>query len=340
MAADVLIGLDIGSTCIRAVQGGRGKTTPTVTHFGVAPLPAGAVQAGFIYDGKAVTAAVRQLWSATKLKARHVVVGITNPQIVVRPMSVSNLPAREMRSSLPFQVRDALPLAVEKSLLDFQPLEDPGKEKTVRGLLVAAPKEPVIATVHAIEQAGLHVARVDVASLALLRSVSRLDGQVEAIVDIGAQATTVVVHADGEPLIVRTVPRGGSDITEKIATRLGANVEEAESLKCRVGLRAEEGPETADVIREAIRPLLGEVRSSFAYVTSGERHTRVARLVLSGGSAGMPGLAPYLAAELGVEVIPADPSVRVRDLRGGRRGRVEPLQSSASISVGLTLRAA
>jgi type IV pilus assembly protein PilM len=340
MPSDVLIGLDIGSTCVRATQGGRGKTTPTVTHFGQEPLPPGAVQAGVVHDDKAVTAAVKQLWSTAKLRGRDVVIGVTNPQIVVRPMSVSNLPARELRSSLPFQVRDALPLPVEKSLLDFQPLEDPGKEKTVRGLLVAAPKEPVIATVQAVERAGLHVARVDVASLALLRAVSRLDGQVEAIVDIGAHATTVVVHADGEPLIVRTVPRGGADITDQIANRLGANRDEAETLKCRVGLQAAEGPETADVIREAIRPLLGEVRSSFAYVTSGERQTRVARLVLSGGSALMPGLAAYLGQELGVDVVPADPSVRVRDLRGGRRDHLQPLQSSASISVGLTLRAA
>jgi type IV pilus assembly protein PilM len=340
MAADVLIGLDIGSTCVRATQGGRGKTTPTVTHFGQEPLPPGAVQAGVVHDDKAVTAAVKHLMSAAKLRGHDVVIGVTNPQIVVRPMSVSNLPAREMRASLPFQVRDALPLPVEKSLLDFQPLEDPGKNKTVRGLLVAAPKEPVIAAVQAVERAGLHVARVDVASLALLRAVSRLDGQVEAIVDIGAHATTVVVHADGEPLIVRTVPRGGADITDQIATRLGANRDEAEVLKCRVGLHAAEGPETADVIREAIRPLLGEVRSSFAYVTSGERQTRVVRLVLSGGSAQMPGLAAYLGQELGVNVVPADPSVRVRDLRGGRRDHHQPLQSSASISVGLTLRAA
>jgi type IV pilus assembly protein PilM len=340
MASDVLIGLDIGSTWVRATQGGRGKTTPTVTHFGQQPLPPGAVQAGVVHDDKAVTAAVKHLWSTAKLRDREVVVGVTNPQIVVRPMSVSNLPAREMRASLPFQVRDALPLPVEKSLLDFQALEDPGKAKTVRGILVAAPKEPIIAAVQAIERAGLHVARVDVASLALLRAVSRLDGQVEAIVDIGANATTVVVHTDGEPLIVRTVPRGGADITDQIAHRLGANRDEAESLKCRVGLLAAEGPETADVIREAIRPLLGEVRSSFAYVTSGERQTRVARLVLSGGSAQMPGLPEYLAQELGVEVVPADPSVRVRDLRGGRRDHLQPLQSSASISVGLTLRAA
>ena len=62
---------------------------------------------------------------------------------------------------------------------------------------------------------------VDLASFALLRAASRLDAQVEAIVDIGAEVTSVVVHADGEPLIVRTVPRGGTEITESLATRLG-----------------------------------------------------------------------------------------------------------------------
>jgi len=340
MASDVLIGLDIGSTAVRAIQAGRSRPVPAVTQFGQVPLPSGAVQAGVIHDDKAVTAAIRQLWGSTRFRGRHVVVGVTNPQVVVRPMSVSNLPAREMRTSLPFQVRDVLPLPVEKALLDFQPLEDPGQEKTVRGLLVAAPKEPVIAAVQAIERAGLHVARVDVASLALLRAVSRLDGEVEAIVDIGAQATTVVVHRDGEPLIVRTVPRGGADITERIATRLGANAAEAETLKCRVGLRADEGPETAEVIREAVRPLLGELRSSFAYVTSGEGQARVARLVLSGGGAGLPGLDEFLGAELNLEVVVADPTVRVRDARGSRRDRPDQLHTSACVSVGLTLKAA
>ena len=66
---------------------------------------------------------------------------MTNPQLVVREMSVSNLPAKEMRKSLPFQVRDMLPLAVERSLLDFHPLEEPGDSPTVRGLLIAVPKE-------------------------------------------------------------------------------------------------------------------------------------------------------------------------------------------------------
>jgi type IV pilus assembly protein PilM len=339
MAAVTLIGLDIGSMSIRAVETSRGKDGPVVTNSGHLPLPDGAVRGGVIHDDKTVTQALKQLWATTKFRGRKVVLGVTNPQIVVRQMSVSNLPAREMRKSLPFQVRDALPLPVERSLLDFYPLEDPGQNETVRGLLIAAPKEVVLTAVHTIERAGLHVARVDLAAFALLRAVSRLTTNAEALVDIGAQSTSVVVHVNGEPLIVRTIPRGGADITETIAKRLESSVAEAESLKCRVGLRAGE-PEITDVIREAVRPLISEIRSSFAYLTSGERQTTVMRLVLSGGGSLLPGLVEALGNQLDMEVVMADPVLRLRDVRRDRRDRFEAFRASAAVSIGLTLGAA
>src|SRR3982750_568390 len=217
-------------------------------------------------------------------------------------MSVATLPDKDLLKSLPFQVRDMLPLPVDRPLLDFFPREEAADGKTVRGLLIAAPKEAVTTAVQAVEAAGLNVARVDLASFALLRSTAYLDEQVEAIVDIGAHATSVVVHNDGQPLIVRTLPRGGAEITERIAARVGATLAEAESIKCRVGLQAEGGPDTAAVVREAIRPLLNEIGSSFAYLTSGDRHTRVSRLALSGGGSQLPGLVEALHDQLGIEV--------------------------------------
>jgi type IV pilus assembly protein PilM len=339
MAATNLIGLDIGSMSIRAVETSRGKDGPVITNFGEVLLPEGTVHIGVIQNEKTVTAALKQLWATAKFRGRSVVLGVTNPQIVVREMSVANLPAKEMRKSLPFQVRDLIPLPVERSLLDFYPLEDAGDGKTVRGLLIASPKEPVMTAVHAIEQAGLHVARVDLSSFALLRASSYLDGQVEAIVDIGAHSTSVIVHEDGEPLIVRTVPRGGAEITERIAERLGANIAEAEAIKCRVGLLDEGGPDTAAVVREAIRPLMNEIGSSFAYLTTGERQSRVARVALSGGGALLPGLVPALSELLGLETVLADPMIRVREHRQGRHTNHESFRSSAAVSIGLTLGA-
>jgi type IV pilus assembly protein PilM len=337
MATNTLIGLDIGSTSIRAAETQRTKEGPIIANFGHFALPPGAVQGGVVNDEKTVTGALKRLWATRKFSGKRVVLGLTNPQVVVREMAVTNLPRQELRKSLPFQVRDALPLPVEKSLLDFFPLEDPGTNETVRGLLIAAPKEAVLGAVRATERAGLHVTRVDLASFALLRAVSRLDEQVEAIVDIGARATSVVVHLGGEPLIVRTIPRGGAEITETIATRLSISVPDAEALKCEMGLRGEDDQEAADVIREAVRPLISEIRSSFAYLTAGERHSRVARLALSGGGALLPGLHDALTNQLGIDVEVADPIMRLRGLRRVKHGPLEQVRSAATVSIGLAL---
>jgi type IV pilus assembly protein PilM len=340
MAPATLIGLDIGSTSIRAVETSRSRSGLAIRELGQVQLPTGAVQGGVIHDHKAVTLALRKLWSANRFHSRKVVLGLTNPQVVVRTMSVTNLPEPELRRSLPFQVGDVLPLPAERSVLDFCPLEIPGQSKTVRGLLIAAPKEAVLAAVRTVERARLHVARVDLASFALLRAASRLDAQVEAIVDIGAQTTSVVVHSDGEPLIVRTIPRGGVQITEMIAARLSVSAAEAESLKCRVGLRADEEPEAAEVTLEAVRPLISEIRSSFAYLSAGDRSSRVARLALSGGGALLPGLVDALSGQLDVEVVIADPLARLRNLGRRKRDSLERFRSSVAVSIGLTLGAA
>jgi type IV pilus assembly protein PilM len=340
MASVTPIGLDIGSSSIRAVEVRRGKDEHNLTNFGQIPLAPGTVQGGIIQDPVSVTSALKQLWAACRFGTRHVTVGVTNPQLVVREMSVSNLPAKEMRKSLPFQVRDMLPLAVERSLLDFHPLEDPGTNPTVRGLLIAMPKDAVMTVVQAVEKAGLHVVSVDLASFALLRAASRLDTQVEAIVDIGAEVTSVVVHADGEPLIVRTVPRGGAEITETMATRLGIPGPDAEVLKCRFGLHGDGSPDTAVAAADAVRPLVNELRSSFTYLASSERQKQVTRISLCGGTALMPGLAEHIQRQLNVAVMYADSAGRLRDTRKARQRGFDSFVPSAAVSIGLTLGAA
>jgi type IV pilus assembly protein PilM len=340
MASVTPIGLDIGSSSIRAVQVRRGKEDVSLSSFGQIPLPPGTVTDGVIQDPAAVTGALRQLWSNARFTTKNVVLGVTNPQLIVRETQVANLPAKELRKSLPFQVRDMLPLAVERALLDFYPLEEAGDAPTVRGLLIATPKDAVLTAVAAVEQAGLRVDRVDLASFALLRAAAHLDAQVEAIVDIGAQVTSMIVHADGEPLIVRTVPRGGIEFTDAIATRLGIHPSEAEELKCRFGLQGDGRPDAAGAVHDAIRPLVNEIRSSFTYLASGERQKRVTRLALAGGGALMPGLAEHLEEQLAVRVVLADSAARLRDTRRARQRGFDNFVPSAAVSIGLTLGAA
>jgi type IV pilus assembly protein PilM len=335
------IGLDIGSTSIRAVEATRTKDRTVINNFGQAVLPDGAVVGGVIKDDKAVTAALRQLWTSQGFRTKEVSLGAAHQQVIVREVRVSNLPPKEMRQSLPFQVREVLPLPVDEALLDFYPLEKPGRADTVRGLLIAVPREAVIKAVYAVERAGLHVAHVDLACFAALRAAAHLSADTEAVVDIGATATNIVIHTNGVPQIVRTIPRGGADITRLMASRLDMSPAEAEVLKCRVGLSDDEGPESAEVVAEAIRPLLNEIRSSLAYYESSHTDHRVTRLALVGGASLLPGLTQQLSDYLGVNAFLSDPLQRVSDSRrGGRHDILGRFGSSAAVSIGLMLGAA
>lgn len=341
MSATTLVGLDIGSTSIRAVEATIAKDRPVINNFGQAFLPPGAVAGGVIKDDKAVTQALRQLWTSQSFGTRDVVLGVTHQQIVVREIDVAKLPARELHQALPFLVRDVLPLPPDQALLDFYPLDKDAPGDTVHGLLIAAPKQPIIDTVHAVEGAGLHVAQVDLSCFAALRASAHLAKDTEALLDIGANGTNIVVHTDGTPKIVRTVPRGGSEITTLVASRLGLSNSEAETIKCRVGLRTEESDESAEVVSEAIRPLITEIRSSFNYFASSHPGERVRRLALVGGAALLPGLPERLTDELGVPAFLSDPLQRVVDPRtGGRHDVLGRFRSSAAVSIGLTLGAA
>jgi type IV pilus assembly protein PilM len=136
------------------------------------------------------------------------------------------------------------------------------------------------------------------------------------------------------------VPRGGIEITESIATRLGIPPAEAEALKRRFGLHGDGRPDGAEAATDAIRTLVSELRSSFTYLASGERQKQVTRLALCGGSALMPGLAEHLQKQLGIAVVYADSTSRLRDTRKGRERGFDSFAPSAAVSIGLTLGAA
>ncbi len=356
MPSGTVTGIDIGSTAIRVVETSRSKNEAYLANFGQVAIAPGAVDGGLIIDPAEVTGALKHLWSEHKFKNRNVVVGVTSTQILVREMTLPNVPPKQLKQTLPFQVRDLPPMPVDKALLVFHPLSDPGDDETVHGLVVAAPKENVLTTVRAVEKAGLTVSRVDLASFAILRSAALLNAPVEAIVDLGAHASTIIVHSDGRPLIVRTVPQGGRAITETISERLSIGLEDAEALKHNFGLIDPNSGENASssahahdahhgmlpgVILDALRPMISEIRSSFAYVKSVDDQARVANLVVTGGGAMLPGLADRLRFELDLDVFLADPVSRLSESRKrGKHNELAQYRSSAAISIGLTLGAA
>ncbi len=104
------------------------------------------------------------------------------------------------------------------------------------GLLIATPRGPVLAAVEAVERAGLKVARIDLSSFGALRSIGDEHLVVQAVIDLGAHLTSIVIHDHGVPKLVRTLARGGQELTDLLMDDLDLTLEEAERVKCETGL--------------------------------------------------------------------------------------------------------
>lgn len=346
--ATTAIGLDIGTSGVRAAELSFGKgDAVTLEKFGQVALPEGAVRDGEVLDPSAVTAALRQLWTATKFSHKKVVLGVANQRVVVRQVELPALPPADLKRSLPFQVQDYLPMPVEDAVLDFHAVETvPGESgDMVRGLLVAASRETVMANVRATQAAGLRVNMVDLTSFAVLRSVgTRRDSEVEteALVDIGARVTNIVVHADGVPRFVRILLMGGQDITDSVAEKLGVPLAEAEGIKQSLGLVGAGGEyeRASRVVDSVTQNFLDEVRGSLDYYAASNPGFPIDRVVVSGGGSCLLGLAERLGSTTRFDVVAGDP---MSGMQIGRTGLSEQqlafIQPLAAVPVGLALGA-
>lgn len=312
------IGLDLGATSVRAaslsVTGNDGQPSARLERVASAALPRGVVVNGTVEDPTTLTGALKALWQANDFGSTSVILGVANPQVVVRDLRIPFLDPQQQAKALPFQARDVIALPINEVILDFVPLGPPDPATgLVDGLLVATPRGPVLAAVGAVERAGLKVARVDLSSFAVLRSVAQEDLEVEAVVDLGAHLTTIVVHHRGVPRLVRTLARGGQELTDRLADRLALSPEEAEAAKRAHGLSDPQDP-ASSALREAIRPLISEIRSSVNYFRSSNSGARLERVALTGGGAGLPGLAETVAEQVGAPTTVANP---VQHVDGG-----------------------
>jgi type IV pilus assembly protein PilM len=338
------IGLDIGSTAVRAVE--LVGTPLTVVRASQVALPPGAVESGEVRDPAAVSEALRKLWSDGGFKGRQVWLGVGNQRVVVREISLPYLPEKELRSSLGFQVQEFIPMPVEDAVLDYDPIGEFEQEdrRMLRMLLVAAQRGMVDQVVQAVTGAKLEPMGLDLIPFAMVRSVGATDGGLdldegvaeEAVVDVGAHVTNIVVHARGATRFVRILPSGGRDVTVAIARSAGVEDDVAERLKR--GETVQDAPAPQTVRQAALQraaAFVDEVRSSLEFYTAQAKEARIGKVLVTGGGSRLDGLFELMRQRIPVPVEPGSVFSRVpHQLDEADVAAAEPL---LAVAIGLAL---
>lgn len=282
-----VVGLDIGSSAVKAVELTRSGQGVQITGFGQIDLasddPAERIQA------------VVQLMKEGGFRSKRVVTSISGKAVIVRYLNMVPMSDDELHNAIRFEAEKFIPVSLDDCVVDCQRLDVPGSdskgESTV--VLVAAEKRVLDEHVGIVQKAGVTPEIVDVDAFALgnaFETFKRQGGvaaedtaEVIATVDVGASKTTVNVLIGGVAVFSREIQLGGRDFTAAVGRRLGVDDAQAEAVKRCPG-------EDFEAVKEAVFPTLddlgNELQLSFDYF-EGQQNASIEKIWLSGGGSRM-----------------------------------------------------
>jgi type IV pilus assembly protein PilM len=312
------VGIDIGSTSIKVVQlekaGGRFR----LLAAGAAPCPSPGLLSDADEHIEQVAQAVKKLLSDTKISTTKAYFSIPESKAFSRIVKLPYLTDREIDSAISWQAETYIPIPVAESSFDYQILQriEPvaGKQGEVDVLLVATPKSVISKYLKLGELLGLEVAALRTDLLSLAKALAPAD-KLAVLLDMGAQGTGIAVCDLGKVYVSRTTLTGGNVFTRALSTALEVSLEQAEEYKKAYGLSDQLEGKIKDILSPLVATVVDEIKKTFQYYKAETGSEKLMNYVIvSGGSAGMPGLVPYLAKELAAEVDIADPfSFLIRD---------------------------
>jgi type IV pilus assembly protein PilM len=308
-----VVGLDIGTSAVRAAELDFTSRRPVLTAFSQVGLPPKTILDGEVQDESALASAIRRLWENGGFSTNTVVVGIAGLRVITRELDLPWVPDEEVDSAVRFQSEEVIPFTPDKTLLSAQVLGEnttSDGSKTRRVLVAAAHQDLVDGVVSAVEQAGLEVSGVDLVSSALVRGLvdpARISDETEAIVSVGAGLTVVVVHQAGRPQFVRTIGTGGNAATEAVSQVLDLPLADAEVLKRRLDGSTTQMKTAQRAVIPVVDGLVAEIRNSIQYFTSMPGRDRPARVLVTGGGVQLHGFLEELQGQVLMPVVAASP---------------------------------
>ena len=345
--AKSLVGLDIGSSAVKAVElksAGRGYR---VTACGSEPLPPDSIVDGAIIDGAAVADAIRRLFESRAIRTRDVAASLSGNAVIVKKITLPAMSGAELADSIYWEAEQYIPFDIQDVNLDYQvvvPAEKGSANGSIDVLLVAAKKEKIADYSGVIAQAGRSAVVVDVDAFALQNAYEAnygVDpGAVVVLLNAGAGATNINILSGDQSVFTRDVSIGGNAYTEALQRELNLPYADADQLKRGSAVDGVTFDDARPVLRAVTENVMLEIQKTFDFFKATAASDRIDRIVVSGGASRAEGFTEMLAERFEAPVEPFDPFKRITFDAKKLGGDAAALAPTAAVAVGLALRRA
>ena len=339
-----LVGVDIGSSSIKAVELQKKGNSYHLLHLGFENLSPDTVVDGQIMELNNVSNVITNIFAEHQIKTSRVAAGVSGHSVIVKNIVLPQMSEDELRESFSWHAEEHIPFDISDVNLDYQVTSSSSDALNV---LLAACKSDKIANVkQAIQLAGKQPAVIDVDTFALQNcyevNYQPKPGEVVALLNIGASTMNINIMNGGRSIFARDASVGGGQYTSLLQKELGLTFEQAEAVKR--GYPLPEGIEARPIqpIIETVSDILAlEIRKTmdFYRATAEDSDEAIQKILIAGGSSKLPGLPDYLAKRFEIPVELFNPFRQIEvDGRKFDPDYMKEIVPDMAIAVGLALR--
>lgn len=338
-----LVGLDIGSSAVKAVELRKKGDSYELMNLGIEPLGQDTVVDGAIMDALSVSSAIEKIFNENKIKTRNVATSVSGHSVIVKRVTMAATTDEEIYNTIEYEAQQHIPFDMADVNLAHQSLGPAPTGSGTDVMLVAVKREKILNHTNVLSQAGKIPTVVDYDGFAVYNAFEANyevpPDQMAALLNIGASIMNIVIGRGGTPLFTRDVSVGGNQYTDTLQKELDLSYEDAEKLKQGFEVPNVTQDQKLPHLRSVSEILMLEIQKTFDFFRQTTSTENIQHIYLSGGTAKIEGLVDQLKAEFNIPVEAINPFQRVVvDSKKFDTGYVDEIAPRMSVAVGLALR--
>ena len=337
-----LVGLDIGSSSLKAGEITATKKGFALKSFGMISIAPGAIEEGNINDPENVADSIRQLFKANNIKEKNVAVSIGGYSVIVKKIDVQTATEEQLQETIHLEAEQYIPFDISEVNIDYQILgETETGSDQMSVILVAAKKEMISEYINLVQMAGLNPCIIDVDAFALQNIFEAnydLTDENVVLIDIGANKTSLNILKSHSSVFMRDVSMGCSQINQKIISLIDCSFAEAEQIKLSKQADKIYPDDLKQIVSSVVSEWSIEIKRALDFYYSANPDEQIKSIMLSGGGAHIKEFRQLLAAETSSDVETINPFKKLHIAEHFDPSYLEHIAPQAAICMGLALR--
>ncbi|MCK4919041.1 MAG: type IV pilus assembly protein PilM [Candidatus Pacebacteria bacterium] len=348
------LGIDIGTTGIRVVQLGKTEEGIKLENYAYLETKEYLEILGKQDDfndikmsNNKIVADLRSIILEADINTNEVIMSIPTSSAFSSTIILPDIPESEIAKAVDFEARRYIPIPLDEVVFDWSVIKKKQKVKKNKIddsleneiLLVAISRETTSKYVNIVKALGLELVSLETEPFSLARCLVGQEEGVFEIVDMGNKTTSITIIEDGAVSGSHNISgTGGEEITKMISRGFNVDLNRAEKLK--IDFSSNKNKDLENKMFDIILPMTNVIASELKRVNDlhlADNKKKVKKIILTGGTIGIPRLIEHLSKELEIPVEIGNPWKDVI-YNTSLSDKLEKNAPFFSIAVGLALR--